>query len=318
VTEESVKVFFIGGYGRSGSTLLDRMLGQFEGFFSGGELRHIWDRSFGDNQLCGCGRPFKECDFWTAVVEDAFGGFGGVKTDAIKVLKRSVDRMRYIPLMISSRKPSWYRERFEAYSEVLSKLYKAIQRVSGSQIIIDSSKDPSHGFLLHSMPWVDLRVVHLIRDSRAVAYSWSRKKARPEIPSKKEYMPRYGPVKSALGWIGYDVWAQSLEHLTHSSALVFYEDLVSHPERELSRIVAALGEGYRGARFVNGDKVFLEANHTVSGNPVRFQLGPIRLRPDIEWRRKMERGQRRLVTALTLPFLARYGYLGKSRNQRMV
>ncbi|WP_420910932.1 sulfotransferase [Thermus thermophilus] len=41
MSQEKVKVVFIGGYGRSGSTLLDRMLGQVEGFVSVGELRHI-------------------------------------------------------------------------------------------------------------------------------------------------------------------------------------------------------------------------------------------------------------------------------------
>ena len=33
------KVLFIGGYGRSGSTLLDRLLGQIDGFVSVGEVR---------------------------------------------------------------------------------------------------------------------------------------------------------------------------------------------------------------------------------------------------------------------------------------
>ena len=36
------KVLFIGGYGRSGSTLLDRVLGSTDGFFSAGELRSLF------------------------------------------------------------------------------------------------------------------------------------------------------------------------------------------------------------------------------------------------------------------------------------
>ena len=40
--EKKVKVLFIAGNGRSGSTILDVILGQLEGFFAVGELRRIW------------------------------------------------------------------------------------------------------------------------------------------------------------------------------------------------------------------------------------------------------------------------------------
>src|SRR4051794_15439538 len=72
---ETIKVLYIGGYGRSGSTLLVQLLGQIEGFHSVGEMWNIWQQCFTENQLCGCGKPFHECPFWSAVVEEAFGGF---------------------------------------------------------------------------------------------------------------------------------------------------------------------------------------------------------------------------------------------------
>jgi hypothetical protein len=46
----------------------------------------------------------------------------------------------------------------------------------------------------------------------------------------------------------------------------------------------------------------------VSGNPNRFQSGPVRLRPDDEWISRMRPRDKTLVTLLTLPLLARYGY----------
>ena len=67
-----VRVLFIGGLGRSGSTLLDRMLGQLDGVWSVGELVHIWQRGLQENNLCGCGRRFRDCIlgwlvlYWTA------------------------------------------------------------------------------------------------------------------------------------------------------------------------------------------------------------------------------------------------------------
>jgi len=91
------RIVFIGGYARTGSTLLDRLLGEIDGFASFGELRHVWRRCFIDNQLCGCGRPFRECPFWTAAVDEAFGGFGGVDPEAVDAARRAVDSFWNIP-----------------------------------------------------------------------------------------------------------------------------------------------------------------------------------------------------------------------------
>jgi hypothetical protein len=54
--------------------------------------------------------------------------------------------------------------------------------------------------------------------------------------------------------------------------------------------------------------VRLERNHTAEGNPMRFVSGELELRADDAWHRQMPSRDRRVVTALTLPLLAAYGY----------
>ena len=51
-------------------------------------------------------------------------------------------------------------------------------RVPGSSWM--RSKDLSHVCILRREPCVDIRLVHLVRDSRGVAYSWTRPHRRPE------------------------------------------------------------------------------------------------------------------------------------------
>jgi hypothetical protein len=58
-TARPVRVLYIGGLGRSGSTLLDRMIGQLPGFFSAGEIREVWQQGLRENRPCGCGTPFR-------------------------------------------------------------------------------------------------------------------------------------------------------------------------------------------------------------------------------------------------------------------
>ena len=68
-----IKILYIGGYSRSGSTLLLRLLAESPGLVAVGELFDVWNRSYRDNQLCGCGLGFRECPFWQQTTVEAFG-----------------------------------------------------------------------------------------------------------------------------------------------------------------------------------------------------------------------------------------------------
>ncbi|MFQ5786422.1 MAG: sulfotransferase [Thermodesulfobacteriota bacterium] len=306
-------MLYIGGYSRSGSTLLEQLLGQIKGFFSVGEVRHIWDRSFTANQLCGCGKAFKKCIFWKEVVKEAFGGFERLDIEEIKSLKHSTDRIRYVPFLMVSNRLSSYAARFDAYSQILSQLYRAIQKVSDCEIIIDSSKDPSHGFLLNAMPEIDFSTIHLVRDSRAVTFSWQRKKHKPEIHWKHENMQIHTSTRTALEWDLMNFATHVLSHVTDRYVLLHYEDFVNSPQSLLRECLTRLGLGGANLDFLESQRVQLKAKHTVSGNPIRFHNGSVLIRPDVEWREKMLKFQKYFVTAATFPLLFRYGYIAKKR-----
>ncbi len=69
-----VKVLYFAGSGRSGTTIINNIIGQLDGAFAAGELRFLWDRGVVENRLCGCGRPFHDCPTWTTVMKTAFPG----------------------------------------------------------------------------------------------------------------------------------------------------------------------------------------------------------------------------------------------------
>src|SRR5438105_268964 len=82
----------IGGFGRSGSTLVERILGQLPGFCSAGEIVFLWQRGLIDGQLCGCGAPVPECDFWARVGKSAYGGWDQIDAHEMLALQKRVDR----------------------------------------------------------------------------------------------------------------------------------------------------------------------------------------------------------------------------------
>ncbi len=301
---------YIAGLGRSGSTVLGNVLGEIEGFFHGGEFNFIWEHNLMENRLCGCGAPFDECEVWGSVLKRAFGGIGGVDAREMVRLQSLGTRTRHVPLMLCARGRRVLASRLGKYMARLEKLYRAVQESTGSRVIVDSSKMPSYGYTLGMTPGIDLYVVHLVRDPRAAAYSWSLKKPQPDT-DKRLYMHRVGAVKSSLLW---DTWNVSAEALWGGSSGRYmrlrYEDFVEQPQRAVKDILGMLGERTGRLPFTGERDVELEVSHTVSGNPNRFQSGLVRLRLDVEWALRMRLRDRRLVTLLTLPLLARYGYPG--------
>jgi len=315
VTEQ--KVLYIGGFGRSGSTLVERILGQLPGFCSAGEIVFLWQRGLIEGQLCGCGVPVPECEFWSRVGKTAFGGWDQVDAHEMLALQRRVDRNRYIPSMVAPRLRPGAQADLDRYTDTLSKLYRAIGEVAGARVVIDASKHASTAFLLRRVPGVDLRVVHLVRDSRGVAYSWTKEVRKPEVTGDDAFMPQYSPSSSGRQWIAYNLLFDALG-LLDKTMVLRYEALMAEPRASLERILAAASEPVtpESFSFLGDGWVDLGCDHTVAGNPMRFHQGRLDLRLDQAWTTKLPERDRKVVTAITWPLQVRYGYARAPKAQR--
>ena len=306
----AIPVLFIGGSGRSGTTLLERLLGQVPGVTAAGELVHLWQRGVLDDELCGCGQAFSACPFWTEVGKRGYGGWDRLNTDWVISTRWAVDRTRRVPSLAAP----WlalpgYRRRMRAWARHLRQLYAAIAEAGSdrpARLVVDSSKHLSYAALLRHVG-VDLRVVLVIRDPRAVAFSWAKVAVRPEVADSQEYMPRFGVLKSSAIWVVNTVGYGLLRLLRVPVQVVRYEDLVADPATQLAALLSFAGLGVAAPMIVDG-VVCLEPDHTAAGNPMRFRTGDLTLRLDTEWQTAMPRTRRLVATALTWPWLLRFGY----------
>lgn len=304
-----MQVLFIAGTGRSGSTILGSTLGQVDGFWSVGELRQIWQRGLIENWRCGCGLPFSQCPIWDQILAQAFG-LSDIDPRAVVQAERRLTRVRHIPLVLFSRRRSDLIDaRLGSYRSYLDRLYRSVRNVTGAQVIVDSSKTPTYGYLLGTIPSIDLRVVHLVRDPRAAAYSWSRRRLRSDAGDDGRHMDVLGPAKSSALWMVWNMLAESvLAKGPDRYTRLRYEDLVSDPRGSLIRVLDLMGLGDGDLPFLKGNTVQLRPGHSVSGNPVRMQHGQIQVRADVEWVARMKGRDRALVTAVTGLVMHRYGY----------
>jgi hypothetical protein len=308
--DTAVRVLYIGGMARSGSTLLDLMLGQLPAHCDVGELFYLWRDGVGRDLLCACGERFGACPFWTEVGRVAFGGWDRVDLDRVLALQADVDRTSRIPAILAARRLPGFRDRLDQYTDILTALYAAIGTVSGAEVVVDSTKRPSLAYILRRAPGIDLRLVHVVRDPRGVVYSWTKQVEMPAGAAPKPYMNRRSPRQISRRWVTVTLMTALLRRLGVPTVLVRYEDLVRQPEAALRRVAAVSTGGPEPdlSGFLTPAGLTLGATHTVAGGRVRMRTGLMPLRLDEEWRSALPVSLRRFVSAVTWPLRRRYGY----------
>jgi hypothetical protein len=319
MTCSQVRVLYIGGVGRSGSTLVERILGELPGVYGLGEVTQLWTRVMRNDMRCGCGAPYARCDFWTAVGESAFGGWREVDLNRIPTLQRTIARTRSAARLVGPRLAGDRSALIAEYADYYARIYAAAAAVTGARIVIDSSKNPALAFSLRWANDVDLRVVHLLRDPRGVAYSWTKQISSCEVDGEP-MLARFSPAVSALEWSANNAAMSMLAWIGRRAAgqtttlvpvrRIRYEEFLAHP-RDAVRSLAAFGGlsvTDTDLSYLNDDYVDLGAVHGVAGNPMRFSSGRVPLRRDDTWRIAFPVLHRRLVGALCAPLLVAYGY----------
>lgn len=289
---QRLRIVYLLGFARSGTTLLGRILGHAPGAFHIGEAVNYWRWLDCRMHRCSCGDVIRDCEFWssafTAAGVDLSDGGQGITPAR---LHRGSGRRGAVARLLT---------------ETVVRTYRTLADATGSRVLIDSSKDPRYARLLAGIGDLDLDLVHVVRDPRGVTYSRQRRLKRA-LPSGRIGLHRGHLVRDALAWSADNARAEWLLRRSPHGRRVRYESFVQAPRslvRDLAAAVGLTGDlGFTGERTVALDPV-----HSLGGNRNRFETGPVAIRMDRRWIAEMGRLDRTLVTAVTLPGLVRYGY----------
>ena len=311
--DSDVDIAFIGGWGRSGSTLLSRMLGEVDGYECVGEIRDVFLRGLVENRVCGCGDRFQDCAFWGAVGQAAYGGWDQLDVERLAELRDLVDKPWHVPAVLRPGLRSTTDAAVAEYGEILGDLYRALREVSGAKVIVDASKIASFGAILAATPGLSPRFIHLVRDPRGTLNSWMKQVRMQDDPDTSRYMPRYSLLTGTTRYVAYNsemhLVARNSPHL-----LMRYEDLVVEPDKHIRAALELVGVNADAdlSNFVGPQGVRLGVTHTVIGNPMRHQSGWIPLRADDAWRQSLPTRTRHTITTMTYPLLRSYRYAARS------
>jgi len=303
-----IKVVYIAGIGRSGSTLLTKVLASVNEGFSLNELSFVWENGFDKNRLCSCGQPFRSCPFWTNVIKD-IQLLGFENEHSLRHIGNAIPQNRNIPdVVLRPGKLNYKFPAFSSYKNVLKHLYASIYKNSGAGFLIDSSKIPSYGYAVQQTEDLDVYMIHLIRDPRAVAYSWKKEVSRTD-GEENLTMEQYSILQTTIKWI----WGNFITTLLKRTGKYFfirYEDFCNQPELYTSKILDFIGVD-KELNPVHGKTFTAGEEHSIWGNPIRMKTGKMEIKEDNEWKNKLGFSDRFWIVFLTWPFLFFYGYWGK-------
>jgi hypothetical protein len=313
-----LKVLSIVGPGRSGTTILSRVLGEVDGVLTVGELRWLWRRGLTEQRPCGCGRPLDRCPVWAPVLRRTTPADDAGASATVAAQDEVAARRHRLRALRSARGTEAGWPALTRVRHATGGIVHAVADVTGARVVVDSSKRPQDAAVLAAVEGIDHYVLHIVRDPGAVAWSWQRGHKLVRTADGSRPMRTRGLLSSVLRWTENCLGAETLRRHVPADRWLFlrYEDFAAEPRAALDRVLAFLGEDADGP-VGSGDTVELSVDHTVAGNPDRFRVGRVGIAPDDEWRSGMPLRRRVAVRALTWPLLLRYGYpvTGRGRGE---
>jgi hypothetical protein len=294
---DRLNLLYIASNGRSGSTLLDLLLGAQANLWTTGEFHLLpWELKT-HRQPCGCGIRVEDCVFWRPIIDrtdpvlregsihrfrDHHGGGKVLRAAELPFTlawKRADDADRRVAI------DRYGRDNMIVLREVLAHA----RRLKGDGVtwVVDASKDLYRLLWLQRSGYFNIRVVHVVKDPRAFAYSMTK-----DALGRSAWR---GLMWATRRWIveNYLINRVCAGNFRPMDVIrLRYEDLARHPHGTVTAIAEWLGVAATAARLDD----FRSGNHAIAGNKMRYEDGGVRL--DSAWRKALSPAQRAVVGAL--------------------
>ena len=226
------------GSGRSGSTILDMMLGAHSRAFSTGSVDVIEQFVETDN-FCTCRRSLADCPVWGPALGDGVHG-GPAVPPSLNVSGQVRKALAIIPAILTGRPRSMPQPAIDNSWRLMDE----VERVTGADVMIDSSKTLMRfARMAAARPERDMRMIHLVRDPRGFVLSRSKSRAVPTSRGEPGRTRQQAARLAFIDWVVQNIYVAVYARLRWRDRylVVAYEDLVAEPEPTLRRICAFLG-----------------------------------------------------------------------------
>jgi len=272
-------IVYIASDDRSGSTLLDLLLGNHGEVISVGEIRRLFQCLNETKEVCMCGAPLRECPFWKRVEGEYGAPLGSLRTSVYDIAGVRGKLVKLILMLPLSRKYLlMLLNRLGKtgsciqIAENIIELYGVISRIAGAQVVVDSSKEP---FQLKSIYLLDpdrLKVVILYRDGRGVALSRIKRGIPVEVAVRR--------------WVKANrrIHCMSLGIPSTKILKIQYENLCREPQKTMEDLCRFIGIDFRESQT----ELMKWLRHNIGGSPMKFDKTSTEISLDEKWRSEMD------------------------------
>ena len=300
-----VRILYVGGYVRSGTTIVDMLLGMNQNTLAVGEINIIFRQVVRtvDPVKCSCGKLLRDCPLWSQVLERFHTALPDMSFEHADLITRKVETY---PERLRDASRYW-----DDYVKIWRVIFNAIAEISGASIIIDSSKTGRHSLcrpLSLAQAGFDVNLLQMMRDPRAVTWS----KLRREIDKGHLTSNRSLFAASLLSGFHWSLTNLSTGWQYHGGKKLpyyetRYEDFMDHPVETLHAAEQTFHMDFsRAIEIVQTDSE-IESGHLASGNEIRFQT-PLHLRKQPPtWKSDLPRSAK-LGVLVSTPVAHFYGY----------
>jgi len=245
---------------------------------------------------CSCRKQHDKCQFWKNVEKELnklgepknlyFGLHFNSILEKRTVFNRLIvgglifDRIERLRNSIVKNYSKYYEE-IKRIKKRNIRYIEAIKKVSNKNIIIDSSKDILRLQYLMEIPFLDIKVVHLVREPQG-AVSSSLRRAKKRNKGSKSL------VWTTLRWLLYEkkIEKKILNKIKRKNQYtVIYEDLCGNPLLVLDEIADQFG--IKKGKFTTD---YNPRNQHIYGNAIRIRE-PEKVKRDMRWEKEFNQLQ---------------------------
>ncbi len=310
---EKIKLVYITGYGKSGGTLIGRLLGDTKNAFFVGEVRYFWRYGILKNYDCTCGQKFDTCSFWKNVKDEYINSFPSIKIEEISEELREFEMLKnYFKLkrFLKDKNNTAFREKLSEYLAHNEKLYETIAKLSGKNILVDYSNIPGRLLALSFSDKFEIYPIHLVRDPRGVLNSY--------IQADLRYYGKniHNNFWQVFVWNINTIFSRIIIKKLNSGDIptILYKNFVKDPVPILDKLTGFFNDKFNYDKKDGKATVYLDQGHVFSGNRNRFESNNVTLVEDTKWKKQLSWPNKLLANIMSLP-LYRY-ILNWSRNKQ--
>jgi hypothetical protein len=306
---------YIASTGYSGSTLLESILGSNARCLNLGEIYKLpyWP-------ICSCGEKVDDCGFWkelrARLASRPDGATRNLRDWHVQGRRAKSGLQKHIHNAFIALGGPGSLELFCALSREVRNfrdgcaraldLFDTAAAMTGASVVIDSSKDPVYLRHLHALAPERLRVIHLVRDPRAVAHSFVKNFDRDGVTYASEASGRRPSYAEGAAF-----WAArnrniglALQRLPAAHQLLLrYEDLCLQPAAAAEQLSRFIGEDIAIPEIIH-----LRQQHTIAGNPMRQSETSVRVGLVEDWCARIPAGEAPHIRAAAGRLADQYGY----------